>query len=448
MIRSIHRWLLVLLYQCATKLRHRTVLWQKTLRKNLLPYAVNHQNKKWPESAKPVIPWETRLEDAKKSGNPIAPVKHRRQLNAISCPNCGAPKDYLYNFGYDNGHSADESFHKVRCKVCGFQTAPVRPKRKPRFRCPYCHSALEKVKQLKAFDVYKCRNKSCQYRLSKSIRAKSGANPKAKSYILRDFHLSLNELQLCHPHKPRVDFARIRHSTTAVALAVTFHIQMGLSLRETAFWLMQLYELPVSHQTIANWTQSVAFLLEHEAKATSDARILAGDETFIQIAGKDAFWNVSYDPESARVVTHHVSCRRDTQAANTLVKATVKSAPNMVAFVSDDWSPYALAIASLDESLGHIIVKGLKSRGLPEDAFLLYKDLLERFFRTFKQRYRRTLGFSNYNGAAAFCVLFVVYYNHFRPHTRLGGKTPTSLLKSQNVLGNWLQLIQMALKAA
>jgi len=85
---------------------------------------------------------------------------------------------------------------------------------------------------------------------------------------------------------------------------------------------------------------------------------------------------------------------------------------------------------------------------VPEDAFLLYKDLLERFFRTFKQRYRRTLGFCNYNGAVTFCILFVVYYNYFRPHTRLDGKTPVSLLESQNVLQKWQQLIQEALKAA
>lgn len=85
---------------------------------------------------------------------------------------------------------------------------------------------------------------------------------------------------------------------------------------------------------------------------------------------------------------------------------------------------------------------------MPEDAFLFYKDLLERFFLTFKQRYRRTLGFSSFNGAVTFCTLFVVYYNYFRPHMRLDGKSPISLLEGQNVLQNWQQLIQEALKAA
>jgi len=455
-IQTIHRWLLVTLYHSARWLGHRATTWQKLLRHALLPYAVRSYHPRWPETARPVKQWEERLAEAQVAGNPISPVNHRRPLpDDCHCPDCGAPKDYLYNFGYDYGHSGDESHHKIRCKICGFQTAPDRPKRNPTFRCPYCGRALVKVKERKDFDVYKCRSKRCPYRLNANLRAEaieSGANPKAISYIYRDFHLSLDELQLLHPHKPKVDFAQIRHTTACVALAITFHIHMGLSLRETAYWLWQLYGLPISHQTVANWTQSVAFLLAPMTQIASDAQILSGDETYISIAGEDAFWNASYDPERAQVVVHHVSLRRDTEAAATLIKATTQSAQNLKAFVTDKWAPYTLALTFLGKHLphvpGHIIVKGLKARGMPEDAFLLYKDLLERFFRTFKQRYRRTLGFCSVNGAVAFCILFVVYYNYFRPHMRLDGETPVSLLNSQKVLQNWQQLIQEALKAA
>ena len=456
MIKTIHWWLLLILYRSTTWLRNQTTIWQKLLRNTLLPYAVKHYHPRWPEIARPVKRWQERLEEAQEAGKTIAPVNHRRPLpDDCHCPDCGAPRDYLYNYGYDHGHSGSEAFHKIRCKICGFQTAPERPKINPTFFCPYCGRALEKVKERKDFHVYKCRNKRCPYRHNKNLRAeavKSGANPKAISYIYRDFHLSLDELQLLHPHKPKVDFAQIRHTTACVALAITFHIHMGLSLRETAHWLNQLYGLSISHQTVANWTQSAAFLLTSTTQITSDSEVLVGDETFIHIAGENAFWNVSYDPESATVVVHHVSLNRDTEAAATLIKTTTESAPDLKAFVTDNWTPYSLALTFLGKHIphvpGHITVKGLKARGVPEDAFLPYKDLLERFFRTFKQRYRRTLGFSNLNGAVTFCILFVVYYNYFRPHTRLGRETPVSLLKSQNVLQNWQQLMQEALKAA
>jgi len=39
-----------------------------------------------------------------------------------------APSDYLYNCGYEQGHSGDERFHKIRCKICAFQTVPARDK--------------------------------------------------------------------------------------------------------------------------------------------------------------------------------------------------------------------------------------------------------------------------------------------------------------------------------
>jgi DNA-directed RNA polymerase subunit M/transcription elongation factor TFIIS len=209
------------------------------------------------------------------------------------CPNCGAPKEYLYNYGYEQEHSGDEDFHKILCKICGFQTAPYRQKRSPKFFCPYCGNALEKIKQRSGFDIFKCRNTLCPYRYDEALRKeaiKHGANPDAKAYIFRSFDMQLCELQLTQPKKPKIDFARIRHSTTAVALAITFHIHLGLSLRETAFWIGQIFQLPISHQTVANWCQSVAYLLSPLIKQhIEEAQFVVGDETFITIAGKDAY---------------------------------------------------------------------------------------------------------------------------------------------------------------
>ena len=121
-------------------------------------------------------------------------------------------------------------------------------------------------------------------------------------------------------------------------------------------------------------------------------------------------------------------------------------------FISDAWDAYALALLYLgqqqDDVPQHIMVKGLQYSGAAEDAFLWHKELIERFFRTFKQRYRRTLGFASINGAVAFCVLFSVYYNYFRPHQRADGEAPISQFRDNNVLRNWQQLIQTAIQQA
>jgi len=135
-----------------------------------------------------------------------------------------------------------------------------------RFFCPYCGSALVKAKERNHFDVLKCKKKHCHYRHDIRLRLdaiQNGASPESKSYIYRSFKMKLTDLQLTRPNKPKIDFACLRHS--AVALALTFHIHFGLSLRETENALLSLYKLPVSHQTIANWCQSVAYLLESQS---------------------------------------------------------------------------------------------------------------------------------------------------------------------------------------
>lgn len=452
-----HRWLLVYLYHLATWLHHEAERLQRVIRRALLPYASRSYNQRWPLTAKPVIPWQQRLAEAERMGKPISPVRHRKKMPPhLHCQNCGAPKDYLYNFGYEQGHSGCEDYHKILCKICGFQTAPEREKRSPRFFCPYCGRALEKIKERSSFDVFKCRNSLCPYRHDKTLRKeaiKHGANPKARAYIFRSFNMELTSLQLTRPNKPKIDLARIRYSTTAVALAVTFHIHLGLSLRETAFWLSQLFLLPISHQTVANWCQSVAYLLAPMVQQhIEDAEILVGDETYITIAGKDAFWWITYNPETATIVAQLVSTNRNTHAAATIINQTKQQAPKMNYFISDAWDAYALALLYLGQQKEiapqHIVVKGLQYRDVPEDAFLWHKLLIERFFRTFKQRYRRTLGFSNFNGAVTFCVLFTIYYNFFRPHTKIVAQPPIQQFQQGNGLSNWQQLVKIAIENA
>lgn len=201
------------------------------------------------------------------------------------------------------------------------------------------------------------------------------------------------------------------------------------------------------------WCQSVAYLVAPLVQQRiEEAEILVGDETFITISGKDAFWWISYNPETATLVTQQVTTERDTRAATTLLKQTKEQAPHLTYFISDAWDAYALALLYLGQQQcdvpQHIVVKGLQYRGVPEDAFLWHKQLIERFFRTFKQRYRRTLGFASVNGAVAFCVLFTVYYNFFRPHARADGEPPVQQFQENNVLKNWKSIVEIAIQQA
>jgi len=95
------------------------------------------------------------------------------------------------------------------------------------------------------------------------------------------------------------------------------------------------------------------------SKRIEDADILVGDETLgkfdtatpadISIAGEDAYWWISYNPETATIVSQLVSTKRDTKAAATLIQQSKQQAPQLSYFISDAFSAYALALLYLGQ---------------------------------------------------------------------------------------------------
>ena len=102
------------------------------------------------------------LAEAEDNSASIIPVNRRKPLtvDVEECSKCGAPKEYLYSYGYDDG------YQKFKCKLCTHQWAPEkpeeRPKNHPTYRCPFCGYALSKEKKRKHFTKYKCRNDNCK----------------------------------------------------------------------------------------------------------------------------------------------------------------------------------------------------------------------------------------------------------------------------------------------
>lgn len=110
---------------------------------------------------KPLKYWIISSFYSRKHGKPLKPVKRHKNSkakvpNTITCPHCGAPHIYLYD---NNGGKG-----QFKCKVCGncfnyknyYSKAIIR-------KCPYCSKTLEKIKERKDYDIYKCKNDGCPY---------------------------------------------------------------------------------------------------------------------------------------------------------------------------------------------------------------------------------------------------------------------------------------------
>ncbi|MGG3694207.1 transposase, partial [Heyndrickxia ginsengihumi] len=96
-----------------------------------------------------------------KNGKPLKPVQRRKNSKtavpkSMNCPQCGAPSDYLYANNGDKG--------QFQCKVCScLFSGKNRYSKEAILKCPHCAKPLDKIKERKDFDVFKCKNNDCPY---------------------------------------------------------------------------------------------------------------------------------------------------------------------------------------------------------------------------------------------------------------------------------------------
>lgn len=175
-----------------------------------------------------------------KHGKPLKPVIRRKNSvvkvpTNLTCPRCSSPSKYLYANNGDKG--------QYLCKVCDCLFS-----KKNRFlkeailKCPHCLKSLERIKERKNFDVFKCTNNYCSYykqklsQMSKTEKKRFKQDPQAFKvrYIFREFQLDFDPLVKETPVKPKVDLSRIYASPHTLGLILTYYVNYGLSARKTA----------------------------------------------------------------------------------------------------------------------------------------------------------------------------------------------------------------------
>ncbi len=396
-------------------------------------------------------------------GKPIKPIRRRKTSPQLSkkekCPRCHAPDSYLYL----NNKQIGQRY----CKVCHHTHVPGKESQKPRLiRCPHCMTALEKIKTREGFEIYKCKKKACPYYQQRKreihkdsfLKATYLANPESMKlhYIYRDFQKEFKPLDKETPVKPTVDLSRIHHSQHVVSLAMTYHVNYAMSLRKTAAILYDIHQVTVSHQTIANWAETISLWVkpftEHYPYELSDQ--FCGDETYIRIKGKWNYLIFFFDAINKIILSDHVSAHRDTDAAiealrEALVKINLEEREN-INFIVDGNPIYLLAqqyFAKHDIKFDITQVIGLTNEDEVSQEYRWLKQTIERLNRSFKSDYRVTNGFKSMNGAEVRITLFTTFYNFLRPHQALDYNIPVAIpevQKQAHMPAKWLTLIELA----
>lgn len=393
-------------------------------------------------------------------GKPLKPVQRRSNStpvpSSMKCPKCGAPSTYLYA---NNGAKG-----QFQCKVCTcLFNQKSRYLKEVVLKCPHCSKTLEKVKERKDFDVFKCKNNECSYYKKKlnsmtpKEKTRFNEDPQAfkMHYIYRQFRIDFKPLAKESPCQPKVDLSRLYVSPYTLGLILTYHVNYGLSARRTAALMKDVHGISISHQSILNYVNSVSLWLkpyvDHYPYELSEQ--FCGDETYIRVNGRWHYLFFFFDAVKKVILSYPVSPNRDTATAikaidEVLIK--MKQVPDNLTFVVDGNPIYLLAkhfFAQHGISFDVKQVIGLTNEDEVSKEYRPLKQIVERLNRTFKGNYRATHGFGSQHGSVSFVTLFVAYFNFLRPHATLEGKVPVilpELEKLPNMPARWTTLIGLA----
>lgn len=395
--------------------------------------------------------------------NNIKPIKRRKgktiNIN-VSCPRCGAPKDYLYD---NTGKST-----QFECKCCShiFSTNPD-PFRDVVLKCPHCHYQLSIKHERKDFNVYSCNNKKCSYYLknknSLSVldKEKLKKNPHLFKlhYIYRAFNCDSKTLtdDFRAFLRTPIDINKAYHSWYVIGLCLTYHVNYGLSYRDTASILYDIHELKISHQTVKNYCDAVASIVHPvlEFYEYDLSNIIAGDETYIKIKGKTNYVFFMFDTLKKIITSYRVFNKRDSIAAIKAVYSTLakyNSLPDNLKFITDGnpiynvahqyWSQHKMPF-DLYQVIGLTNIDDISAYYRSE------KQIIERHNRTFKFYYKPTNGLSSLHDANTYMILFSTCFNFLRPHSSLDHKVPVhddEIQSMPNMPAKWISLIEMGYK--
>lgn len=406
---------------------------------------------------------QAKLEYETKNGKPLKPINRTKESSqvddSITCPCCNASSEYIYD---NTGKQKN-----FECKVCKLRfSKDTTLVDQISHHCPYCDSKLETTKERSDFTVKRCPNKKCSFfmknlkKLTKKERERHKTHPHEfrLHYRTRIFSASLEKLkELYEVIKPsKVDLSTIRNSAQVLGLILTYNINYGLSYRKTALIMLEVHNIKISHQTVANYAQAAANLLDgwlKNYKYKTMSLLHCGDETYIKIKGKMAYVFFMCDSVTKIITSYTVFLKRDTFSAIQTFYSVIRkfeTLPEGLKIIVDGNPIYLVAqqyFQLMKINFEVLQVIGLTNQDENAKKYRPQKQIIERLNRTFKYSYYGKNGFASEEHANNYMTLFTVYFNFLRKHSSLGYKTPTEFCfgKDINMPSKWNTLLASAI---
>lgn len=324
-----------------------------------------------------------------------------QKIITVKCPKCNNNHNF-YKFGKDKF-----GFQKYQCRVCKHQFAPDNPtktKMKKYPPCPTCGKSSFLHHDYRDYSNFRCSDKRCNH---------SFFHPKRTSALPP----SISKLF------GKNDLKRMRHPVHLIITVLTMFFIGKDSTRNISFILNQLYNVKISHVTIADWCKKFAPILDNISLKLMPSMDFNSDEwhadeTVIKINGqKYCIWFI-IDSETRFVLGFHLSPKRDSPQAHSLFSLVARMG-NPHTIVSDRYAAYRVPCKCYFPNAKHIRVESFKDD--------ISNNLIEAFNNRFKAWYKTKRGFNSFQAANASISVFVFFFNFIRPHQGLDDLTPAQV---------------------
>ena len=247
-------------------------------------------------------------------------------------------------------------------------------------------------------------------------------------YIYREFNINFFDIDLDSIPKYCSSLKFRKQSAHIMGLCLTYHVNLGLSLRKTAQALRDIHNIHISHTMVANYARTAALLVKPfvDNFDYSKSDTFVADETYIKVKGVKGYLWLIMDAISRSIIGYRVSGNRGVGACIMAMRMALKNItelPKAFRFIADGYPAYPLAAQQFalneDNPLKFDITQviGLTNDDAVSKEFRPFKQMIERLNRTFKASYRCTCGYDNFDGSNYAVALWVCYYNFLRPHS-------------------------------
>lgn len=212
----------------------------------------------------------------------------------------------------------------------------------------------------------------------------------------------------------------------------------GMSINDIRNYLKQEHDYYPSKSVIYGWiekytTEAANYFKDYHPDV---GNVWIADETMLDVDRQHKIWFYDIIDEKSRyLLASRVALSRTTNDAEMLMREAFKcagKAPKKI--ITDKNYSYLDGIElAFGGETEHIQSKPFIS----EDS----TNIIERFHGTLKDRTKVIRSFKDLETLIQFTNGWLVYYNYFKPHTSLNGKTPAEEAHIKYGVKNWAHLI-------